>query len=91
VQVGGERVEDAGPPRTRRGQQVLDAAGADEPADRLLGQAEFPHDRLDALALGDQRLHRRVPLLGADHDGPAVCTGGGRVGRDLLDIDGRAR
>jgi hypothetical protein len=71
VQVGLELVEDAGPSLSGLGQQLLDAAGAGEPAHGLhglFGQAELAHDRLDALALRLQRLqrlHGRIPLLGA--------------------------
>ena len=65
VQVGLELIQDRWPPPAGLGQQVFGAGRAGEPAHRFFGQPEFGHDRLDALALGPQRLHRLIPLAGA--------------------------
>ena len=80
VQVGLELIQDRWPPAAGLGQQVLGASRAGEPAHRFFGQPEFPHDRFDALALGQQCLHRLVPFTGAlDQRGvlePLACRGG---------------
>jgi len=90
VQVGLVLIQDAGPVGAGPGQQFLRAAGAGELADRLLRQSEFAHDRLDALALGTQRLHRRVAFPGPlDQRAPFGARGGGR-GRRLFQVRCRA-
>ena len=59
-------------------------AADSELADCLLREAEFPHDRLNALALGAQRLHRRIAFPGPlDQRALFRALGGGR-GRGLF-------
>jgi len=81
-------VQDAGPPRglVASNSSALWRRRTGGP---FLGQAELPHDRLDALALDHQRLHPRVPLAGARHDGFGFRAGGGRIGGDLRKVRSR--
>jgi hypothetical protein len=56
VQIRLIRIQHTGPTRARLGQQLLDAVGAIEATDGFLGQLQFSHDGLDALAVGFQTL-----------------------------------
>lgn len=87
VQVGLERVEDAGPSLAGLGQQLLHAAGAGEAPHRLFGQVQLAHDPFDALALGAQCLHRRIPSPGPS-DQDRVLTAP-RGGLDKAGLSGR--
>ena len=86
VQVGLVVVEERRPPVPDLGEQFPGGGGAVEAADGLLGQAGLPHDRLDALALGAQRLDLLIPLAGADRQGGLLRPPGGRRGCGLLQV-----
>jgi hypothetical protein len=72
VQVGLVRIQHTGPACTRLGQQFLDATGSIEATDGLLGQPQFPHDGLDAPAVGLQCLDGLVAGLGTGDQGGAL-------------------
>ena len=86
VQVGLVVVQERRPAVPDLGEQLVDGGGAVEAADGLLGQAGLAHDRLDALALGAQRLDLLIPLPGADGQGGLLRPPGGRRGRGLLQV-----
>ena len=86
VQVGLVVVQERRPPVPDLGEQLSGGGGAVEAADGLLGQAGLPHDRLDALALGAQRLDLLIPLAGADGQGGLLRPPGGRRGCGLLQV-----
>ncbi len=91
VQVGLVVVQQRRPSVPDLGEQLLDGGCAVEAADGLLGQAGLARDRLDALALGAQRLDQLVPLAGADRQGGVLRPPGGRRGRrgrGLLQVSG---
>ena len=77
-----------GRPSLDLGEQLLEGGGAVEAADGFLGQAGLPHDRLDALALGAQRLDLLVALAGADGQGGFLRPPGGRRRGGLLQAEG---
>jgi hypothetical protein len=56
-------------------QEFLGAVGAGEPADGVAGQVKLAGDRLDAVAVGQQRVDGGMSLAGADRD-PVVPVGG---------------
>ena len=86
VQVGLVVVQERRPAVPDLGEQLLDGGGTVEAADGLLGQAGLTDDRLDALALGAQRLDLLIPLPGADGQGGLLRPPGGRRGRGLLQV-----
>jgi hypothetical protein len=57
----------------------------------LLRQAQLAHDRLDVLALGAQRLHRRVAFPGPPDQGAFFRVPGGGNGRGLFQVRCRIR
>jgi hypothetical protein len=51
-----------------------------------IGQAQLAHDRLDAVALGQQRLHLLIPPASPLHQGGLFYPRGSGLGRNLLQI-----
>ena len=88
VQVGLVVVQERRAAVPDLGEQLVDGGGAVEAADGLLGQAGLAHDRLDALALGAQRLDLLIPLPGADRQGGLLRPPGGGRGCGLLQVRG---
>ena len=62
------------------------AATGGRPSDGLLGQPGLALDRLDALALGTQRLDLLIPLAGPDGQGGVLSSPGRGCGRCLLQV-----
>ena len=88
VQVGLVVVQQRWPSVPDLGEQLVGGGGAVEAADGLLGQAGLAHDRLDALALGAQRLDLLIPLAGAHRQGGLLRPPGGRRCCGLLQVSG---
>ena len=88
VQVGLVLIEDRRAAVPDLGEQLVHGGCAVEAADGLFGQAGLPHDRLDALAAGFQRLDLLVPLPGADCQGGILRAPGGGLDRGLLRVRG---
>jgi hypothetical protein len=84
VQIGLERVEQAGP-GDRLAEQLLDRAGAGETLNGLAVQGQDAADRRQRLAAAEQPLNRRVAFAGAGHQsrlaglGRRVCGRGARL------------
>jgi hypothetical protein len=68
------------------GEQLIDAFGAVEAADGFFREAGLVLDRLDALALGFERLDQFVPLPGADREHRFLRAAGSGLDRGLLQV-----
>jgi hypothetical protein len=86
VQVGLVLVQDRRAAVLHLGQQLIDGFRIVEAADGLFREAGLAFDRLDALALGFQRLDQVVPLPGAERERRLLSTAGGGLDRGLLQV-----
>ena len=84
-------IQDRRPAVLHLDEQLIDGFCVVEAADGLFREAGLALDRLDALALGLQRLDQVVPLPGADRQRGFFRAAGGSLDRGLLQVRGLRR